>query len=59
MLGLVPDIRVLQTIHVAGSDIRDAVQRDHNIKHWSRAWKVRKIVVANPDWDDLCPTITS
>jgi putative endonuclease len=28
-----------------------------NIKHWSRAWKVRTIVAANPDWDDLHPTI--
>ncbi|TMK00356.1 MAG: GIY-YIG nuclease family protein [Alphaproteobacteria bacterium] len=22
-------------------DIRDGIQREHNIKHWSRAWKVR------------------
>ncbi len=40
-------------------DIRAAIQREHNIKHWPRAWKVRKIVVANPDWDDLYPTITT
>jgi putative endonuclease len=40
-------------------DIRDAIQREHNIKHWSRAWKVRTIVAANPDWDDLYPTIAS
>jgi len=39
-------------------DIRDAIQREHNIKHWSRAWKIRTIVAANPDWDDLYPTIT-
>jgi putative endonuclease len=39
-------------------DIRDAIQREHNIKHWSRAWKVRTIVAANSDWDDLYPTIT-
>ena len=38
-------------------DIRDAIQREHNIKHWPRAWKVRKIVVDNPDWNDLYPTI--
>jgi putative endonuclease len=38
-------------------DIRDAIQREHNIKHWSRAWKVRKIVVDNPNLDDLYPTI--
>ena len=34
-------------------DIRAAIQREHNIKHWSRAWKVRLIVADNPDWDDL------
>ena len=39
-------------------DIRNAIQREHNIKHWSRAWKVRTIVAVNPDWDDLYPTIT-
>jgi len=39
-------------------DIRDAIQREHNIKHWSRAWKVRTIVAANPNWDNLYPTIT-
>ncbi|MGL4264412.1 MAG: GIY-YIG nuclease family protein [Afipia sp.] len=39
-------------------DIRDAIQREHNIKHWSRAWKVRKIVIQNPDWIDLYPTIS-
>jgi putative endonuclease len=27
------------------------------MKHWPRAWKVRKIVVNNPNWDDLYPTI--
>ena len=34
-------------------DIRIAIQREHNIKHWPRAWKVRLIVADNPDWDDL------
>ena len=38
-------------------DIQVAIQREHNIKHWSRAWKIRKIVAANPDWDDLFETI--
>jgi len=35
----------------------DAIQREHNIKHWPRAWKVRTILAANPNWDDLYPTI--
>jgi putative endonuclease len=38
-------------------DIRHAIQREHNIKHWPRAWKVRTIVATNPDWGDLFDTI--
>jgi putative endonuclease len=38
-------------------DIRDAIQRERNMKHWSRAWKVRKVIAMNPDWDDLFETI--
>jgi putative endonuclease len=34
-------------------DIQAAIQREHNIKHWSRKWKVRLILVENPEWDDL------
>src|SRR5579862_7217190 len=30
-------------------NIQNAIQRERNIKHWSRAWKVRLIVVDNPD----------
>ena len=35
-------------------DIRDARQREQNLKHYRRAWKVRLILLNNPDWDDLC-----
>ena len=34
-------------------DIRSAIQREKNIKHWPRAWKVRLFIDSNPDWDDL------
>ena len=34
-------------------DIRDAIRREHRIKKWSRAWKVRLIHADNPMWDDL------
>ncbi|WP_022723264.1 GIY-YIG nuclease family protein [Rhodopseudomonas sp. B29] len=34
-------------------DIQTAIQREHNIKHWSRTWKVRLILAVNPAWDDL------
>jgi len=34
-------------------DIRAAIQREKNLKHWSRTWKVRLILADNPDWNDL------
>jgi putative endonuclease len=34
-------------------DIQTAIQREHNMKHWSRTWKVRLILAANPQWTDL------
>lgn len=38
-------------------DIQTAIQREHNIKHWSRTWKVRLILRDNPEWNDLYDTI--
>jgi len=35
------------------ADIQSAIQREHNMKHWPRTWKVRLILVTNPQWDDL------
>ena len=35
-----------------------AIRREKNIKHWSRAWKVRMILAINPVWDDLYETLT-
>ena len=37
--------------------ISAAIQRERNMKHWSRTWKVRLILAANPSWDDLYETI--
>jgi len=34
-------------------DIRTAIQREQNMKHWPRTWKVRLILAANPAWADL------
>jgi putative endonuclease len=34
-------------------DMLAARQRERNIKHYLRAWKVRLILVNNPNWDDL------
>ncbi|MCB1411733.1 MAG: GIY-YIG nuclease family protein [Xanthobacteraceae bacterium] len=30
-----------------------AIQREKNIKHWPREWKIDLIVRDNPDWRDL------
>ncbi len=35
-----------------------AIQREKNIKHWSREWKIDLIVASNPDWRDLYDEIT-
>ncbi len=34
-------------------DIEAAIQRESNIKHWRRAWKVDLIEAGNPGWEDL------
>ena len=34
-------------------DIRQAIQREKNIKHWPRSWKIDLIAHANPHWSDL------
>jgi putative endonuclease len=35
------------------ANIQTAIQREHDMKHWPRTWKVRLILAANPSWDDL------
>jgi len=34
-------------------DIRSAIRREHNLKHWPRGWKVQLILAGNPGWSDL------
>ena len=33
--------------------IANAIQREKNIKHWSREWKIDLILSINPEWRDL------
>ena len=33
--------------------VRDAIERETQMKKWRRAWKVRLIEEMNPDWTDL------
>jgi len=30
-----------------------AIQREKNVKHWSRKWKIELIQKMNPEWRDL------
>ena len=39
--------------------IEQAIQREKNMKHWSRAWKVELIERDNPLWSDLWDSIAS
>jgi putative endonuclease len=33
--------------------IEEAIQREKNIKHWPRKWKIELIENMNPEWRDL------
>jgi putative endonuclease len=35
------------------ADVRDAIQRESNIKHWPRSWQTQLIYGMNPTWRDL------
>lgn len=35
------------------NDIRSALQRECNLKHWPRAWKIQLILAGNPAWNGL------
>jgi putative endonuclease len=37
--------------------VTDAIQRESNIKHWPRKWKLDLIEKENPDWIDLYETL--
>ncbi|MCH2394411.1 GIY-YIG nuclease family protein [Oceanibaculum sp.] len=37
----------------AHEDVRIALQREKNLKHWPRAWKLTLIETDNPGWRDL------
>ena len=41
------------------ADIREAIQREKTLKEWPRAWKVNLIEEANPQWEDLYPSLPS
>ena len=45
---------VKRLVHVETfDDVRRAIQREKNLKHWLRAGKLALIEKDNPNWDDL------
>jgi putative endonuclease len=40
------------------ADVRDAIQREKNMKHWPRVYKTRLIAQSNPTWRDLFDELT-
>jgi len=45
---------VKMLVHFEGfGDVGMALQREKNLKYWSRAWKLALIEAGNPDWRDL------
>ena len=38
--------------------MRDAIQREKNIKRWVRNWRIELIAQMNPKWEDLWGRIT-
>ena len=38
------------------ADIREAIAREKQLKGWNRAWKLKLIEAANPEWQELYPS---
>ncbi len=56
--GFTHRYRLKRLVHVERfDDIGVAIQREKNLKHWSRAWKIELIEKDNPGWDDLYDTL--
>jgi putative endonuclease len=61
MRGLDPRIHLLheKVLYYERYDTAaSAIQREKNIKHWPREWKIDLILSINPDWNDLYEEIS-
>ncbi|HEY9550395.1 MAG TPA: GIY-YIG nuclease family protein, partial [Kiloniellaceae bacterium] len=46
--------RITRLVYVEPhEEIERAIQREKSMKEWPRAWKVRLIERANPEWEEL------
>ena len=62
--GLVPGFTdrhaVKRLVHFEQTEnVAAAIQREKNLKHWPRAWKIALIEKGNPEWRDLWDDITA
>ena len=37
------------------ADVREAIEREKQLKGWNRVWKLKLIEASNPNWDELSP----
>jgi len=56
--GQVPGFTTQHAVHMlvyfeTHDDMAAAIQREKQLKAWKRAWKIRLIEKANPQWTDL------
>lgn len=52
--GFTQQYRIHDLVYYEAVDnIESALNREKQLKHWTRAWKVELIERANPDWKDL------
>lgn len=56
--GFTDKYHVTKLVYVeTASDVRDAIQREKQLKGWTRAKKNALVESANPSWRDLWETI--
>jgi putative endonuclease len=49
----------LLVYYEAYDSILEARAREHSVKRWRRAWKIKLIEEVNPNWDDLTYQLNS
>ncbi|KJC38048.1 excinuclease ABC subunit C [Bradyrhizobium sp. LTSP885] len=58
--GFTRQYNVDQLVYFEAFDsILDARAREHSLKRWRRAWKIKPIEELNPDWRDLADQLNS
>ncbi|MGN0571945.1 MAG: GIY-YIG nuclease family protein [Candidatus Fimenecus sp.] len=56
--GFTAKYNVTKLVYVESApDVRDAIQREKQLKGWTRAKKNALVETANPKWEDLWETI--